>query len=220
MIDRVLQVLFEILECQPARMDRPTLECFLDQRFHVGKREPRNGGLPSLPDITILAGFERVVTVAQELCGGFAGNVVAHGQHRERIEHARSHELVGILLANDVVERVGIAVEHGRHYPMGRHGLGVAQTRFKRFARELQEPCERPVSRFLTPFAEEVKGEKQRHFTDFRTARGRKPVDRLDQDWSDQNRDQFGQPRSRRQERAGKRPMRRNLPRVHALHSR
>ena len=87
--------------------------------------------------------------------------VTPEHQHGERLAHAGPDEFVGIRVENDLVERLRIAIEDRRHDAMGGAGDAVAENRIEFVFRTSQHPSQRSVGGFLSPFAEQMKDEKQ-----------------------------------------------------------
>ena len=127
MVDRVLQIFFEILECEPLGIDRLALKSLLYQRLQLGQSKPGHRVDPAAPDVAILLRLELRKAIAQEGRRRVARQLSSTRQHGDRLQHLGADELIGFGIANDLMERLGIAIENGRHHAMA--GLGDASPR-------------------------------------------------------------------------------------------
>src|SRR5712691_7446522 len=118
MLDGPLQVSFEMLEAQPARVDIAAPEGLLDERLELDEAEHRDRALPTLPDEAVAPRLEVGIARPQEARSLCARQLVAQGQHGERLAHPRAYEFVCLRLQDHVVERLRIAIENRGHDPM------------------------------------------------------------------------------------------------------
>src|ERR1700732_1143606 len=101
MVDGILQVLFEILEGEPCRIDRPTQKSLLRQRFQLDQPEPGHRIDPATPDIAIPLRLELSVAITQKGPRRLARQVAMPRHHRDRLAHLGADELVGFGIPND-----------------------------------------------------------------------------------------------------------------------
>ena len=102
------------------------------------------------------------VAIAQEVrCGG-ARQVATPCQHGNRLTHPRADEFVCLLIQNDVIQRIGIAVENRRHHAVRRLRDRITDDRVEYLAGQPQECRQWPVRRLFAPLTEQMKDKKQR----------------------------------------------------------
>src|SRR5271168_355724 len=106
--DRPSQIPLEILEAEPLLVDKIAIEGPFDQNFQFAQPEHRNCALPALPDMALRLRLQLHEGIAEKsACQGPVKLSLQH-HHGEHFAHARSDELLGLRIEDDVVERLRI----------------------------------------------------------------------------------------------------------------
>src|SRR5580704_19175238 len=162
MLDPASEIFLEMVESENVAVDEAAVERFPYQELQIAHAQHCNRALPADPDITLCLWPHLDERVAEEPAYHCLIEFSPHSDHGEGLAHARSDELFGVRVQDDVVERFRVAVEHRRHHAMARCGDPIAEDRIYVPARNSQQTRQRPISGLFPPFPEQMKNEKQR----------------------------------------------------------
>ena len=84
------------------------------------------------------------------------------GDHCERLTHAGSEVFIGVRVQDDLVKRVGIAIEDRRHHAVTRGGDPITEDRIDLVAGNPHQTCQGPIRDLFLPLPEEVEDEEKR----------------------------------------------------------
>src|SRR5438552_1737748 len=101
-----------MVESKNVAVNEAAVERFLHQDLQVAHAEHRNRALPADPDIALCLWPHLHERVTEEPACHCAIEFSPHSDHGEGLAHARSNEFVGSRVQDDVVERLGLAIEY------------------------------------------------------------------------------------------------------------
>jgi hypothetical protein len=110
-LDAAFQIPFEIIEAEYVPVDETSIESPPEQTLQFAKAEHGDGALPANPYEAASLRQQSVIGVAEKTAGAIPIEFPEQGDHGESLAHARSDELLGVGVENDVVKRLGVAVE-------------------------------------------------------------------------------------------------------------
>jgi hypothetical protein len=143
-------------------VDETSIENPPDQNLQIAKTEHGNGALPAEPDVAEPLRLQFVVGVAEKAAGQRPIELSLQGNHGEGLAHARSDELLGIGIENNLAKRLRVAVEDRSHDTVAGRRDRIAEDRIGFVGRTPQQTCQRSVGGLFPPLPEQMKDEKER----------------------------------------------------------
>ena len=114
----MLEIGFEVTVAEPARGMMPRSKASFTMPLSSDEPEKGNGVLPAAPYEAVVARLQVYPAIAQE-AGSFRSIQPALETSMASVSHMRERtNSSAFVIENDVVDRMRIAVEDGRHDPM------------------------------------------------------------------------------------------------------